>query len=84
MDDEQHFRMSGGCEDYDKAGDEIEMSNAIPTISQQRRAATELERFDLATSDLDGYEGDNGNDVEADEKEDALEADDGSTQNLED
>ena len=45
---------------------------------------TELERFDLATSDVNGYEGANGDDVCADEEEEASQAGAGSTQNVED
>ena len=45
---------------------------------------TELERFDLATSDVDRYEGEDGDDAYADEEEEASQAGDGSTQNVED
>jgi len=47
---------------------------------------TELKRFDLGTSDVDGYEGEDGDDadVDADEEEEALQTDDRSTQNVED
>jgi len=45
---------------------------------------TELERFDLGTCDVDGYEGEDGDDADADEEEEASQADDGSTQNVED
>jgi hypothetical protein len=40
--------------------------------------------FDLGSSDVQGYEGRDGDDVNADEGEGALQADDGSMQNLED
>jgi len=40
------------------------------------------EWFDLRTSDVDGYEGENGD--HADEEEQISQADDGSTQNVED
>jgi hypothetical protein len=55
MDDELHFGMPQGCEDYDDEGDEIDESDAIPTARRRRRAATELERSDLGTSDVDRY-----------------------------
>jgi hypothetical protein len=57
----------------------------ICTPSRQRRPAAALERFDLVTSDVDGYEGEDGDDVDgdADEEEDASLAHDGSTQNVE-
>jgi len=42
--------------------------------------------FDLVTSDVDGYEGKDGDDADtdADEEEEATQVDDGSTQNVED
>jgi len=42
--------------------------------------------FDLGTSDVDGYEGEDGDDVDADadEEEESSQVDDGSTQNVED
>jgi hypothetical protein len=79
MDDELHLGMPGGSGNLKDEGDE---SNTIPTASWRRRAATELERFDLGTSDVDGYEGEDGDDAE--EEEEASQDDDGSTQNLED
>jgi hypothetical protein len=83
-DDELHFAMPGSCEDYEDEGDEIDESDAIPSACWRRRAATELERFDLGTSDVDRYEGDDGDDADVDEEEEASQADDGSTQTLED
>jgi hypothetical protein len=80
-DDELHFGMPGGSRDFEDEGDE---SDAIPTASRRRRAATELQRFDLVTSDVNGYEGEDGDDADANEEEEALQANDGSTQNLED
>jgi len=84
MDEEPHFRMPGGSWDYKDEGDESDGHNAIPTASWQGRPTTGLERFNLGTSDVDGYEGDNGDDVDVDEEEEASLADDGSTQNVED
>jgi len=80
-DDELHFRMPVGSGDFEDEGDE---SDAIATASRRQRAATELERFDLGTSDIDRYEGEDGDDTDADEEEEASQADDGSTQNVED
>jgi len=80
-DDELHFGMPGGSGDFKDEGDE---SDAIPTASRRRRAATELERFDLGTSDVDGYEGEDGDNADADEEEKSSQAEDGSTQNVED
>jgi len=81
MDDEQHCGMPGGSGDFE---DERDESDAIPTASRQQQAATELERFDLGTSDVDGYEGEDGDDADADEEGEASQAEDGSTQNVED
>jgi len=83
-DDEHHFRMPGGRRDYEDEGDENEDRDAIRTASQWRRPATELEIVDLGTSDVDRYEGNDGNDADADEEEEASQADDRSTQNVED
>jgi len=80
-DDELHFGIPGGSRDYDNEGDE---SDATPTASRQRWAATELERFDLGTSDVARYEGEDGDNADADEETKASQADDGSTQNVED
>jgi len=47
---------------------------------------TELERFDLGTGDVDGYEGedDDNGDADADGEKEVSQADDGSMQNVED
>jgi len=81
---ELHFGMPGGSGDYEDEGDESDVRDAIPTTSRRQRSVTQLERFDLGTSDVDGYEGEDGDDAYADEEEEASEADDGSTQNVED
>jgi hypothetical protein len=60
------------------------VSNAIATAYRRRQAATELKRFDLRTSDVVRYESGDGDDPDADEKEEASEADDGLTQTFED
>jgi len=41
-------------------------------------------RTDLGPSDIDGYEAEDGDDATADEEEEASQADEGSTQNVED
>ena len=41
-------------------------------------------RTDLGPSDVDEYEGEDGDDTDADEEEEALQADDVSMQNVED
>ena len=82
-DDELHFRMAGGSDDYDDEGDEVDEGNVFSTVSRQWRATTELERFHLGTSDVNWYEGDDGNDADADEEDEASQANDGSTHILE-
>jgi hypothetical protein len=90
--DELRFGMPGGSGVYEDDGDESDDGDAIPTASLRRRPVTELERFDLGTSDLDGYEGEYGDDAavdadadaDPDEEAEASQVDDGSTQNVED
>jgi hypothetical protein len=84
--DQLHFRMPGGCGDYEAEGDENDDRDAIRTASRRRRPMTELERFHLGTSDVDGYEGEDVDDADgdADEEEEASQVNDGSTENVED
>jgi hypothetical protein len=49
-------------------------------MMDQRR----MGRTDLGTSDVDGYECEEGDYTDADPEEEASQADDGSTQNVED
>jgi len=79
-----HFGMPGGSGDFQDEGDESDVRDAIPTAQRRRWPVTELERFDLGTSNVDGYQGEDGDDVYVHEEEEALQADDGSTQNVED
>jgi hypothetical protein len=65
-DDELHFGMPEGSGDYEDEGDESDDRDAIPTAGWQCLPATELEWFDLGTSDVDGYEGKDCNDGDAD------------------
>ena len=76
--------MPGGTGDYEDAGDESDECESIPTASTGRQPTTEHDRFDLGTSDVDGYEGDDGNDADADQEEDASVADDETTPNVKD
>jgi len=84
--DKLHFGKPGGSGNYEDEGDESDERDAIPTASWRWRPATELERFDLGTSDVDGYDGEDGDNVDGDgdEVERASQADDESTQNVED
>jgi len=79
---ELHFGMTGDSGDYEDKGDKSDQRDAIPTASQRRRATTELERLDQGTSDVNGHEGEDGNDT--DEEKDASRADVRSTQNMDD
>jgi len=83
-DDKLHFGMPGGSGDYEDEREEWNERDGIPTASQQRRPATEVERSDMGTGDVAGYVGDDGDDADADEEEEASLAYDGSTQNVED
>ena len=83
-DDELHFRMPGGSGDCAHGGDKIDVRYAIPTTRWQRRPATDVDRFVLGTSDVDGYTGEDGDDADADEEEEASQANAESTQNVED
>jgi len=83
-DDKLHLRIPGGSRVDEDEGDNNYESDAIPTASWQRRAAPELERVDLGTSAVDQYQGDDGNNVDVYEEEDASQADNGPTQNVED
>jgi len=84
MEDELHFGLPGGSGDHEDEGDESDVCDAIPTASRWRRPATEFETFDLRTSDVNGDAGEDGDDADADQEEEASQADDGSTQNVED
>jgi hypothetical protein len=54
--------------------------NYCKSMMDQRR----MWGTDLGPSNVDGYDGENGDIVDADEEEEASQADDGSTQNVED
>jgi len=86
MDDILRFGMPGRSADCEAEGDESDERDDIPTTSRRWRPATELDRSDLGPSDVDGCEGEDGDDADADadEEEEASQADDGSTQNVED
>jgi len=83
-DDALHLVMRGSRGYYEAEGDDTDDHDAILTASWRRRPATELEIFELGTSDVDRYEGEDGYDADADDEEEASQADDGSTQNVED
>jgi len=76
--------MAGGSGNYVEECEKCDELDVIPTTSRRWRAATELERFALETTDVDRYEGGDGDDANVDEEEVASQAKDGSTQNVED
>jgi len=85
-DDKLHFWVPGGRRDYYDEGDESDKCDDNPTGSRRQQPATKLGRFDLGTTDVDGYEREDGDDADAEvyEEEDASQANDGSTQNVQD
>jgi hypothetical protein len=62
--DEQQFGIPEGGRDFQDEGDE---SDAPPTGSRRRLPSTELVWIELGTGDVDRYEGEEGNNVDADE-----------------
>jgi len=82
-DDEMHFRGPGGHRDHEVEGNEGNIRDAIPTASLRRKPVTKLKKFDMKTSDVNGYEGKDGDYVDADDVREALQGNDGSTQNVE-
>jgi hypothetical protein len=85
-DDRLHFGIPGASGGYKGEGDESDEHDAIRTACWRRRPATELKRFELGTSNVDWYEGDEGDNADADavDVEEGSQADYGSTQNVED
>jgi hypothetical protein len=75
-----HFRMPRGSRDYEDDCDESDKCDAIPTASQRQRSMPALDRFNMGTSDVDEYGGEDGDDADADEVTEASPDDDGSTQ----
>jgi len=78
-DDKLHFSMPGGSWHYEEVWDKSDTPDAIPTIIQTQWAPTELWRFDLGTSDVDGYLAENSDHVDADNDKEESEADVRST-----
>jgi hypothetical protein len=55
-----------------------------PLRAKKRLPTTEQEWFDQGTSDIDRYDGEDGDDADVEEEEEPSQADDESTQNVED
>jgi len=66
----------------DDEGDKCDGRDVVPTASRRQWATTELVRFYLGTRYIDEYEDEDGDD--ANEEEEAMQAHDGSTQNVKD
>jgi len=81
-----HSGITGGSGEYEDDRDETVECDAIPTASQRRWPTTELERFDLGTIKVNGYQGKEGNNADADMDvvEDASQSDDRTLQHVED
>jgi len=84
--DELDFGMQGSSGDYEEEGDQRDERDVNRDASRQRWPAIEHEGFDFRTSDVSGYVGKDGNDAneDADQEEEASQADDESTHNVED
>jgi hypothetical protein len=78
-----YLGMRGGSGDYKVEGANNDNLHAIATTSQRQQATIELERFNLRTTDGDGYESAVDDDTDADGKEVTLPDNDASTQNKE-
>jgi len=84
MDDKLHFGIAGGSGDFKHEGVESNVRGAVPTANRSWWPVNKLETFDQGTNVVDGYEGEDGNDGYGDEEEEASQADDESTRNVED
>jgi hypothetical protein len=86
IDHKVHCGMPGGSGHCEDEGDESDDCDAIFKSSQRPRPAMKLQRFDLATIDVNGNDGEDGDDGDAESgyEAEALQADDGSNQNVED
>jgi hypothetical protein len=83
MNEALYFRIPEVSVDFEDEGDESDEHDASSTASRGQWATTDLRRSPLETSDVDGYEGKDGDDADADKEEEPSQADDGSTHNVE-
>jgi len=83
MDDKLNLGMLWGSGHYEDEDDKCNKCDGIPTTGWQRRPTTELESLDLGTSDVHRYQGEDGDDADVDDNDEALQAVDGLTQNVE-
>jgi hypothetical protein len=83
-DDQTHFRMPSGSVNHTAECEESIRGHAIPTTIWHSPPTTELDRFDLGTSDVAKYEGEDDAIEDADKEEDQSQAINGSTNDVED
>jgi hypothetical protein len=69
MNDKLHSAIPGDSGIHEDEGDECDIHDAIPTASRCQTPATELKGFELGTSNVDGYKGEDGDKSETDEEE---------------
>jgi len=82
-DDELYCGMPG-CSGHSKhEGGKCNEGDDIPTSRRRWWTLTEIQRYDLGTSDVDGYGVNDGDIEDADEMEETSQADDGSMQHFE-
>jgi hypothetical protein len=96
---EPNFQIDNNCTDdkvcvgmpevsgnYENEQDVFAVCDDMPTATQRRWPATNLERFDQGTGDVKGHDGNDRDDVDAvaDVDDEASQADDESTLNGED
>jgi hypothetical protein len=65
IDDVLHFRMRGSSRKYKDEDNESDKCDAFPNASRRRRATIELAWFDRRTSNVDGDDGKDGADADA-------------------
>jgi hypothetical protein len=79
-DDKLHFGMPGCSGDYEAEGDESDDRDRMATMRMRMRREKHCKPImdqrriwstDLGPSDIAGYEGEDGDDVDADEEEEA-------------
>jgi len=68
-DDNLHFGMPGGSGNYEDECDRSHDRDAIHPANRLRWPSTDHGRSDLGTIDVDGYEGEDGDDLDADADE---------------
>jgi len=81
--DQKHVVIPEGSRDYTDECDESNELDAIPTVRCWDGPQLNSQRFHLGCNDVNWYVGDDGDYPHVDEEEVELQANDGSTQNVE-